>query len=123
MGLRDIRSKAIECLKAGRVQAVERSDINEKNLLKTGGITSDDVVKLLNATRGDQYKTEPHKDDSSVLVHYFEPMVAGENWHIKLYFLEPDCWFISAHKSHLVKKVQTTNNKLGRRHGNIQRRR
>lgn len=123
MGLRETRSKAVECLKAGRVQAVERSDINEKNLLKTGLITADDVIRLLNATRGPQYRTEPHKDDPSVLVHYFEPTVAWEDWHIKLYFLEPDCWFISVHRSHLVKKVQTTKKTIGRRHANIQRRR
>lgn len=120
MGLKDTRSKAIECLKMGRVQAAERPDINEKNLLKTGLITSDFVIKLLNSTRGEQYKTQPHKDDSGVLVHYFEPTVAGEDWHIKLYFLDPDCWFISVHKSHLVKK---TKKKAGKRYGNFQRRR
>lgn len=118
MGLKDTRSRAIECLQTGRVQAVERVDIDEKNLLKTGVVTPDEVIKLLNATRGPQYKTRPHKDDASVEVHYFEPNVAGVDWHIKLYFLDPDCWFISVHRSHIVKKIQ-----LGRRHGNIQRRR
>lgn len=43
MGLKDTRSKAIECLKAGWVQAAERSDINEKNLLKTGVVTPEEV--------------------------------------------------------------------------------
>lgn len=36
MGLKDIRSKAIECLKAGRIQSTNRKDLKEKNLLKIG---------------------------------------------------------------------------------------
>jgi len=120
MGLKDIRKNAIECLKSGRVQAENRADIKDKNLLKTGVVTTDIVVTLLGATRGNQYRTVPHKDDPTVSIHIFEPTVSGENWHIKLYFLDPDCWFISVHKSHVVRPA---NNMNRRHHANIQRRR
>src|ERR1017187_5235926 len=111
MGLKEARAKAIECLKSGRVQAEERADIQEKNLLKTGQIKPEEVIDLLNMTKGGQHRMEPHRNDAKVTVHYFEPTVKGVDWHIKLYFLEPDCWFISVHKSHVRRK-----------HGNLQRR-
>ncbi len=120
MGLKDARTKAIECLKQGRVQAENRSDIAEKNLLKTGVIGVDLVIQLLGQTKGNQYRTEPHKDVPETLVHYFEPTLKGEDWHIKLYFIEPDCWFISVHKSHIVR---ATKKAVRRGHGNLQRRR
>ena len=102
MGLIDIRKKAIECLKSGTVQAENRADIREKNLLKTGVVLVDEVIKILSVTKGSQYRKTPYKDDPSVDVHIFEPRYLGENWHIKLYFIEPDCWFISVHKSHVA---------------------
>ncbi len=112
MGLNEARKAAIECLRSGKVQAVERDDIAEKNLLKTGVVSPEEVIALLQATHGSQHRTEPHNDDPSIEVHFFEPQTKGAYWHVKLYFLEPDCWFISVHKSH-----------VRRSHGNFQRRR
>ncbi len=103
MGLKDTRSKAIECLLAGQIQATNRPDVRDKNLLKTGVVTVEQVIELLKLTRGSQYRSEPHDSIAKVVVHYFEPKQKGEDWHIKLYFLEPDCWFISVHKSHILK--------------------
>ena len=120
MGLKDVRSKAIECLQAGRVQAANRANIQEKNLLKIGLVSPDEVIALLKLTRGDQYRTEPHESVESVEVHFFTPHYKGEDWYIKLYFLDPDCWFISVHKSHVVKTTKKTTRKA---YGNLQRRR
>lgn len=118
MGFKAIRYKAIDCLKAGRIQAEERSDISTKNLLKTGEMSADDVITLLKVTKGDQYRNEPHKDDKNTMVRFFEPYSSESYWHIKLYFLDPDCWFISVHKS-----FKKTKRKKKVKYGNLQRRR
>jgi hypothetical protein len=103
MSFKKSRSAAIEALKEGRVQAVERRDLNEKNLLKTGMVTPEDVIDLLKKTSGAKYRSVPHMDDASVTVHIFEPRSNGIDWHIKFYFLEPDCYFISVHHSTIVR--------------------
>lgn len=103
MGFKDVRSKAIESLEAGKTQSEERPDIVEKNLFKTGVVTAADVVALLKHTRGDQYRVVPHNIVSGIEVHIFEPVKEGVEWHIKFYFLDPNCVFISVHKSHVTK--------------------
>jgi hypothetical protein len=84
----------------GRVQAEERNDQKNKNLLKVGLISPEEVIKIVSNTRGHQYRTEPHKDVLEIQVHFFQPIYKGKSWYIKCYFLEPDCWFISVHPSH-----------------------
>ncbi|MNK95737.1 hypothetical protein D3C87_1159860 [compost metagenome] len=105
MGLKTACFAAIQALKEGRIQAVERKDLKEKNLLKTGKVTSEEVIELLKKTSGSKYRNVPHMDDASVTVHIFEPRVRNIDWHIKFYFLEPDCYFISVHHS---TKARTT---------------
>ena len=108
MGLTEARRRAIACIKAGSVQAENRSDLKEKNLLKTGVVSAVDVIALLKLARGSQYESFPHKDDSAVMVHLFRPQRRGEQWYIKLYFLESNCCFISVHKSHVAKRETST---------------
>lgn len=55
MGLTEARRRAIACIKAGSVQAENRSDLKEKNLLKTGVVSAVDVIALLKLARGSQY--------------------------------------------------------------------
>lgn len=100
MGLNDTKKRVIESLMDGRIQAEERSDLKNKNLLKVGIISPEEVIKIISKTKGHQYRSESHKEISSVLVHFFQPIYQGKNWYIKCYFLEPDCWFISVHPSH-----------------------
>ncbi|MBN8542537.1 MAG: hypothetical protein J0L82_19260 [Deltaproteobacteria bacterium] len=111
MGMNDAKKKVVQSLKDGKVQAVERPDIKEKNLLKTGVISPEEVIKIISSTRGPNYRSEPHKDVAETSVHIFEPEYKGENWHIKCYFLEPDCWFISVHKSHVTRGKRWTSTK------------
>lgn len=120
MGLKDTRSKAIASLEAGRTQSTNRADAKNKNLLKTGVVSPAEVVSLLKLTRGSQYRTMPHDSIEGIEVHVFEPEYKGEEWHIKLYFLEPDCWFISVHKSHVIKSNKKATKK---NYENFQRRR
>ena len=112
MGLNDARTLILKHLTAGGVQHETRAMIHEKNLLQVGDLTFKQVVKLINATKGAQYKSMPHHDVPTVEVHVFEPEVAlkfGEekcHWHIKCYVIEPDVVFISVHRSHVKKIVQ-----------------
>jgi hypothetical protein len=98
VGFREVRAAAIEALKDGRVHHEARNDANVKNLLLTGVVSPEDVIGLLKACRGDQYKPDPHHQLTDVDVHVFKPMVGKVRWYVKLYFLEPDVWFISVHK-------------------------
>ena len=101
MGLKETRSKAIKCLEEGSAQAEERPDIEEKNLLKTGVVSAEEVITLLKYTRGDQYRTQAHGVIEGITIHIFEPEKEQVRWHIKLYFIDPNCFFISVHKSHI----------------------
>lgn len=97
MGFKEVKKKVIECLNSGNITHEARSNIDVKNLLSTGAMSSDEVIKILASSRGDSYSTSPHDYDSSVDVHIIKTRVLGVNWYIKWYFAEPDCVVISVH--------------------------
>jgi hypothetical protein len=106
VGFKDAQRAAIEALRQGRIQHEARAGaIDEKNLLLTGDVTPEQVVRLLSACRGTQHSSGPHHQVSSIEVHVFRPearleaTAPKERWYIKLYFTEPDAWFISVHRS------------------------
>ncbi len=105
MGFKEARRLAIEAITGGRIQHEVRDEVDEKNLLLTGEVTPEQVVRLLKGCRGTQYQCSPHHHVREVLVHVFtpqgslEPQGSRRRWYIKLYFLEPDVWFISVHES------------------------
>ena len=109
MGLNDAKALILKHLAAGSIQHEARAMIHEKNLLQVGDVTPDQVAKLINATKGAQYKSMPHQDAPTVEMHVFEPETAlkfGEEkcyWHIKCYVVEPNAIFISVHRSHVKK--------------------
>jgi hypothetical protein len=85
--------------KAGDIRHEARDDANDKNLLETGAVTPAEVIALLQACRGDQYKSDKHHDLTIKLdVHIFKPEKNKVRWYIKLYFIEPNVVFISVHK-------------------------
>jgi len=98
MGFRDVRSLLIDALLTGRFQHEERDDIESKNLLAVGDVSADFVVRLLRACRGSQYRSSPYHFDRSVDCHEFKPVVAGEAWYVKAYFLSDGAVFISVHR-------------------------
>ena len=105
MGFKKVRQEAIRALEEGRVQHEARDEVDEKNLLLTGEVSVDQVVRLLRACQGTQYSCAPHHVVREIDVHVFKPHTRLEpkgdrkRWYIKLYFLEPDVWFISVHQS------------------------
>ncbi len=103
MGFKEIRRLAIQAVQQGRVQHEARGEIDEKNLLLMGGVTTVQVVQLLSSCRGNQYSSSFHHLVPGIVVHIFKPEVKlglkRERWYVKFYVLEPDVWFISVHRS------------------------
>lgn len=100
MGLKDIRAEIIRKLLDGRIQheITRNGDINEKNFLLTGKVNVEEVVELINATKGAGYSTSKHHLDGSIDVHVFKVKKNKVEWYIKCYLIEPDIWFISVHQ-------------------------
>jgi hypothetical protein len=104
MGFKEARREAIRAIEEGRIQHEARDEVDEKNLLLTGEVTPDQVVRLLRACRGTQYACSPHHLVGEIDVHVFAPEARigtsadRKRWYIKLYFLEPEVWFISVHE-------------------------
>lgn len=96
MGLNNIRAEVVRRLKEGFIQHdTDRSgEIDVKNLLLTGEISVEEVIELIQNTKGTQYQSSPHHYVPSVDVHIFRP----KEWYIKFYFIDPDVIFISVHK-------------------------
>jgi len=55
LGFKVARQNAIKALKEGRVQHEVRGNVDEKNLLLTGEVSSEQVVRLLIACPGSQH--------------------------------------------------------------------
>lgn len=109
MGFKDARARAIEALRNNAVQHEFRDAIDEKNLLCVGDVSPEDVIRLLNACRGQQYACSPHHEAPEIEVHVFRPEASLDGksrvaWYIKLYFVEPDVVFISVHCSNRTQR-------------------
>ncbi len=91
---KETKSKVINCLRTGLFQHEARNLINEKNLLKTGEVSVDTVIKLISKTKGFQYIKEEHHMIKGVDIHIFKI----EGWYIKFYFVDPNTMFISVHE-------------------------
>jgi hypothetical protein len=104
VALNEARKKAVAAIKAGQIQHQARASIDVKNLLATGAVTVDDAILVINACKGSGYAMSPHDQIKDIDVHVFKSKVqiasefSKSEWYVKLYFLEPDVWFISMHK-------------------------
>lgn len=99
VGFKETKSKVIEVLRQGRIQheTTRSGKIEEKNLLLVGLVRVEEVIELINGTKGTEYFTSKHHMDKSIEIHIFRPRKSGKTWYIKCYLLEPDIWFISVH--------------------------
>ena len=88
------KKTVLECLSGGRFLHYQRGDIDVKNLLSTGEISTKDVIELLKRARGNEHTESPHHLDRTIVVN----IVKRRSWYIKWYFLEPDVVFISVHE-------------------------
>lgn len=99
MGFKEARARLIEALQEDRYREEQRSDIRKKNLLYTGEVNADFVVRLLRRCDGWEYSASEHHFLKDTRCHAFTPYVGGERWYIKAYLL-PDgvAVFISVHR-------------------------
>lgn len=98
MGFKDVRYLLLDALETGRYQHEYRADMESKNLLAVGEVTAEFVARLLRRCTGDQYRASPYHFDRSVLCHKFTPVLDGERWYLKAYFLSAKAVFISVHR-------------------------
>jgi hypothetical protein len=95
---KDVKKQLIQCLADGSVLHEARSDIDIKNLLTVGAVSTEKVTQILKQSRGTEYETSPHHMGQGVDVHVVKTHYESEEWYIKWYFVEPDVVFISVHK-------------------------
>ena len=115
MGFRETKQRVIQALRTGQFEHEMRANDStpEKNDLYAGRVTVEEVVQMLLACNGRQYKTAPHHQ-MPCDVHIFSPNHRAVRWYVKVYFLselpadpdlpaleEPgsDTIFISVHPS------------------------
>jgi hypothetical protein len=98
MGFKDNKKKAVEYLRKGHIDHEARDNIDKKNLLQVGSVSVEEVIDLINRTRGFQYQTDAHHLIRDITVHIFKPVKNKIQWYIKCYFIEPNLIFISVHK-------------------------
>lgn len=94
MGFKEAKRKVMQALSNGTYQHEARRDINAKNKLLTGEVTSHQVSALIGRSNGGDHSMSPHHSVPTITVH----VIAREGWYIKFYFVEPDTWFISVHQ-------------------------
>lgn len=97
-GYSSVKKNILKCLNEDRFQHDQRSDIDVKNLLATGEISKDDVIRLIKSSSGACHSKSPHHIKPSFMVH----VIKNKGWYIKFYFLEVDdiedvSVFISVH--------------------------
>jgi hypothetical protein len=96
MGFKEVRASLIEALQSDRFISELRPDIAKKNLLFTGVVAPEFVVRLLSRCAGWEYSLSRHHF-RDVDCHVFTPVTAGERWYIKAYFEHGHAVFISVH--------------------------
>ncbi len=102
MGFNDVRRRVIRCLDTQSFESDAREAMSENNLLATGQISVDDVKRLISRCNGRQYVAKPMTEDPTTMKHEMKPVIAGEQWFIRFYFVELPAdvaVFISVHKS------------------------
>lgn len=96
MGFKEVKRKAIECIKNDHVRHVARGV--EKNLFASGELTSAEVINIIGSCQGDCYETDKHHF-LDIEVHILRPRGKYDGFYIKFFFVEPDILFISVHLS------------------------
>ena len=69
MGFLGVRRRAIACLQSERFDSVARGEVAHNNLLATGEVSVDDVVRMIRLCRGTQYRAAPMTENPSTMKH------------------------------------------------------
>ena len=94
IGFREAKNRVIAALKSDAYQHEARDDIETKNLLKIGEVSTADLVDVISKCGGQHHSSSPHHSAENVEVH----ILRRDGWYIKFYFVDPDTVFISVHR-------------------------
>ena len=95
IGFREAKKWVIAALESGDYQHVSRDDIETKNLLEIGAVSTADLVNVILKCRGQHHSSSPHHSSvENVEVHLLE----RDGWYIKFYFVDFEPFFISVHQ-------------------------
>jgi hypothetical protein len=96
LGFKEVKERAIQCIKSNHVRHVER-DLG-KNMFAAGDLSPEEMIQIIDFCRGDCYETNKHHLFNTE-VHILKPRGKYDGWYIKFFFVEPDILFISVHQS------------------------
>ncbi len=94
IGFKEARKRVIAALQSGTYQHEVRSQIDTKNLLHTGQVSSADLCEVLKKCKGQDHTMSSHYVLPNLDVH----IIKRDGWYIKFYFLDPNTVFISVHQ-------------------------
>ncbi len=94
MGFKEAKRKVLESIDDGSIRHETRSDIDQKNLLHSGQVTTAEVRELITRSRGNNYESREHHWMDGVEIH----ILKAKTWYIKWYFLDPNAVFVSIHE-------------------------
>ena len=99
MGYRQAKKRVLECLANGSVEhTLDRGEVDVKNLLLTGVVTTAQVAGAIGRSSGTEYECSPHHFVDSIKVHIIKTHHGDRDWYIKWYFVAPNAVFISVHE-------------------------
>lgn len=84
----------IRALSEGRFLHEARDQIETKNLLLMGQVTTEELLAVVRRCAGQHHSRSPHHAEPSVDVH----ILRRDGWYVKFYFVDPDTIFISVHR-------------------------
>lgn len=94
IGFKEAKTMVLEALANNSFQHEARDEIDVKNLLQSGAVSSGFVSNLIKRSNGKDHSMSPHHSVKAVVVH----VIKKNGWYVKFYFLDPDTFFISVHQ-------------------------
>lgn len=94
-----VKQTILQCLAEGNVLHEQRNNIDVKNLLATGQVSTSEISCLVARSKGTEYECKPHHILREIDVHILKTRYRNHECYIKWYFVEPNCVFISVHLS------------------------
>lgn len=94
MGFKEVRIRLIAALQSGAYLHEARGQIDTKNLLQRGLISTEQVLEVVKRCNGTHYESSPHHVVKGVDVH----ILKRDGLYIKFYFIDPNVFFISVHR-------------------------
>ncbi|WP_122520719.1 MULTISPECIES: hypothetical protein [Pannonibacter] len=95
MEFREVKHRVIKALHEGTYLHAARGRIEDKNALLTGGISPEQLIRIIERCNGAHHHRSVHHEIGGLEVHIFK----RDGWYVKFYFVDPDTVFISVHLS------------------------